>query len=145
MAPKSVSAFHTPGGDMEDIFKPLSVSLGAILESRVSPCSWLLCLVSTSNEAKGGRPYLVTKEKLFSMMMLSWMSYLGVWYLTIKFHRWQDTKMSTRKHNAKTIYIYIYIERKKIASELEWSHKIINVLACAWSECFAIASWYVLS
>ena len=49
--------------------------------------------------------------------------------------------MSTRKHNAETQYIY----RKKIASALEWSHKIINVLACAWSECFAIAAWYVLS
>ena len=51
--------------------------------------------------------------------------------------------MSARKHNAKTQYIYIYI--KKIASSLKWSQKIINVLACDWSECFAIASWYVLS
>ena len=49
--------------------------------------------------------------------------------------------MSTRKHNVETQYIY----RKKIASALEWIHKIINVLACALSECFAIASWYVLS
>ena len=49
--------------------------------------------------------------------------------------------MSTRKHNAETQYIY----RKKIASVLEWSNKIINVLACAWSECFVISSWYVLS
>ena len=51
--------------------------------------------------------------------------------------------MSIGKHNAETqhIYIYIYIERKKIVSALKWSHKIINVLACAWSECFAIASW----
>ena len=73
------------------------------------------------------------------------MSYLGVWDLTINNHGWQDTKMSTRKHNAKTQYIYIYIYIKKIVSALEWSHKIINVLACAWSECFAIASWYVLS
>ena len=49
--------------------------------------------------------------------------------------------MSTQKNNAETQYIYI----KKIASALEWSHKIINVLACAWSECFVIASWYVLT
>ena len=49
--------------------------------------------------------------------------------------------MSTRKHNAETQYIY----RKKIASALKWSQYIINVLACAWSEFFAIASWYVLS
>ena len=49
--------------------------------------------------------------------------------------------MRTRKHNAETQYIY----RKKIVSALEWSHKIINVLACSWSECFAITSWYVLS
>ena len=52
-------------------------------------------------------------------------------------------KMSARKNNAETQYIYI--ERKKIASALKWNQKIINVLACAWSECFAIASWYVLS
>ena len=39
----------------------------------------------------------------------------------------------------------IYIKRNKIASALKWSHKIINVLACAWSECFVIASWYILS
>ena len=33
-----------------------------------------------------------------------------------------------------------------MTSALEWSQiKKINVLACAWSECFAIASWYVLS
>ena len=49
--------------------------------------------------------------------------------------------MRARKHNAETQYIY----RKKIASALEWSHKIINLLACAWTEYFAIASWYVLS
>ena len=49
--------------------------------------------------------------------------------------------MSTQKHNAETQYIY----RQKIASALEWSHKIINVIACAWSECFAIASWYISS
>ena len=48
--------------------------------------------------------------------------------------------MSTRKHNAETQYIY----RKKIASALKWSQKIINVIACAWSECFAISSWCVL-
>ena len=55
--------------------------------------------------------------------------------------------MSTRKHNAETqyIYIYIYIYSKKITSALKWSQKKINVLACAWSECFAIASWYILS
>ena len=50
--------------------------------------------------------------------------------------------MSARKHNAETQYIYI---EKKITSALKWSQNIINVLACAWSECFAIASWYVLS
>ena len=49
--------------------------------------------------------------------------------------------MSTQKHNAETHYIYT----KKIANALEWSHKIINVLACAGSEFFVIASWYVLS
>ena len=54
-------------------------------------------------------------------------------------------KMSARKHNAETQYIYRERERRKIASALTWSHKIINVLACAWSECFVIASWYVLS
>ena len=33
-----------------------------------------------------------------------------------------------------------------MTSALEWSQiKMINVLACARSECFAIASWYVLS
>ena len=31
-----------------------------------------------------------------------------------------------------------------MTNALEWSQiKKINVLACAWSECFAIASWYV--
>ena len=34
-----VFAFHTPEGDMAEIFKPLSVSFGASLESRLSPCS----------------------------------------------------------------------------------------------------------
>ena len=52
-------------------------------------------------------------------------------------------KMSARKHNAETQYIYR--ERKKIASALKWSQNKINVLACAWSECFAIAFWYTLS
>ena len=33
-----VAAFHTPGGDVAKIFKPLGVSLGASLESRLSPC-----------------------------------------------------------------------------------------------------------
>ena len=51
--------------------------------------------------------------------------------------------MSARKHNAETQYIYIY--SKKITGALKWSQKKINVLACAWSECFVIASWYVLS
>ena len=41
--------------------------------------------------------------------------------------------------------IYIYIYSKKITSSLKWSQNKINVLTCAWSECFAIASWYVLS
>ena len=49
--------------------------------------------------------------------------------------------MSARKHNAKREYIY----SKKITSALKWSQKEINILACAWSEIFAIASWYVLS
>ena len=40
------------------------------------------------------------------------MSYLGVQDLTMDNQRWQDTKMNTRKHNAETQYIYIYIERK---------------------------------
>ena len=43
-------------GHVAEIFKPLGASLGASLESRVSPCSWLLRLGSTPNEAKGGRP-----------------------------------------------------------------------------------------
>ena len=34
-----IVAFHTPRGDMAEIFKPLGVSLGASLESRMSPCS----------------------------------------------------------------------------------------------------------
>ena len=53
--------------------------------------------------------------------------------------------MSARKHNAETQYIYIYIYSKKITNALKWSQKIINALACAWSEIFVIASWYVLS
>ena len=52
-------------------------------------------------------------------------------------------KINTRKHKADTQYIYIY--KAKMTSALEWSQiKMINVLACARSECFAIASWYVL-
>ena len=51
--------------------------------------------------------------------------------------------MSAQKHNAETQYIYIY--NKKITSALKWSKKEINILACAWIECFVIASWYVLS
>ena len=35
---RSVSAFHTPRGNVEKIFKPLGVSLGESLESRLSPC-----------------------------------------------------------------------------------------------------------
>ena len=56
-----VATFHTPGGDVAEIFKPLGVSLGASIESRLSACSWLLHLGSIPNEAKGGRPYLVAK------------------------------------------------------------------------------------
>ena len=52
-------------------------------------------------------------------------------------------KMSARKNNYETQYIYIY--SMKIIGALKWSQKTINVLACAWSECFAIDSWYVLS
>ena len=44
-------------GHVTEIFKSLGVSMGASLESRLSPCSWLLRLGSTPNEAKGGRPY----------------------------------------------------------------------------------------
>ena len=44
-------------GHMAEIFKLLGASLGACLDSRLSPCSWLLHLGSTPNEAKGGRPY----------------------------------------------------------------------------------------
>ena len=65
-------------GHVVQIFKPLGVSLVETLESRLSPCSWHLRLVSTPNEAKGGRPYLVTKDKLLSKVMLNWISYLGV-------------------------------------------------------------------
>ena len=51
-------------------------------------------------------------------------------------------KINTRKHKADTQYIY----EAKMTSSLKWSQiNEINVLACAWSECFAIASWYVLS
>ena len=33
-----------------------------------------------------------------------------------------------------------------MTSALKWSQiNKIDVLACAWSECFVIASWYVLS
>ena len=46
------------------------------------------------------------QETLFSMVILNWMSYLGVWNLTIDNQRWQDTKMNTQKHNAETKYIY---------------------------------------
>ena len=48
-------------GHMAQIFKPLGVSLGASLESRMSPCSWLLRLGQPLIEAKGGRPYEVAK------------------------------------------------------------------------------------
>ena len=52
-------------------------------------------------------------------------------------------KINTRKHKANTQYIYM---KQKMTSALKWSQiNKINVLACAWSECFAIASWYVLS
>ena len=106
--PKSiVASFHITGGDVAEIFKPLDVSLGASLESRLSPYSWLLRLGSTPNEAKGGRPYYVTKDNLLSKVTLNWMSYLGVRDLTIDNQRWQDTKMNTRKHNAETQYIYM--------------------------------------
>ena len=46
----------THPGHMAEIFKPLGVSLGESLESRLSPCSWLLRLGSTPNETKGCRP-----------------------------------------------------------------------------------------
>ena len=36
---ETVAAFHTPGGNVAEIFKPLSVSSEASLESRLSPCS----------------------------------------------------------------------------------------------------------
>ena len=39
MAPKGVADFHTLGGNVVEIFKPLGVSLGECLESRLSPCS----------------------------------------------------------------------------------------------------------
>ena len=48
---------YTHPSHVAEIFKPLGVSLGASLESRLSPCSWLLCLGSTPNKAKGGRAY----------------------------------------------------------------------------------------
>ena len=51
--------------------------------------------------------------------------------------------MNTQKHNAETQYIYIKQENNQCL-RMESKNKI-NVLACAWSECFAIASWYVLS
>ena len=59
--------------------------------------------------------------------------------------------MSARKDNAETQYTHththththIYIYSKKITSALKWGQKKINVFACAWSEFFAIASWYV--
>ena len=51
--------------------------------------------------------------------------------------------MSTRKHNAETQYISKDLNTEPVPCK--WIHKIIKVLACAWSECFVIASWYVLS
>ena len=54
----------------------------------------------------GGRPYYVTKDNLLSKVVLNWMGYLGVRDLTIDNQRWQDTKMNTRKNNARhNIYI----------------------------------------
>ena len=49
--------FRHLGGNVAKIFKPLGLSLEVSLESRMPPCSWLLHLGSTPNEAKGGRPY----------------------------------------------------------------------------------------
>ena len=37
MASPPIAAFHTPRGDVAEIFKQLGVSLGASLESRLSP------------------------------------------------------------------------------------------------------------
>ena len=51
-------------------------------------------------------------------------------------------KINTRKHKADTQWIY----EAKMTSALKWSQiNNINVLTCAWSQCFMIASWYVLS
>ena len=49
-------------GYVAEIFKPLDVSLGASLESRLSPCSWLLRLGSTPNEAKGVDPIKLLRK-----------------------------------------------------------------------------------
>ena len=57
-----------------------------------------------------GRPYQVTKEKLFSIMMVNWMSYLGVRNLTINNHIWQDKRWAHESTNVETQYMYI--ERK---------------------------------
>ena len=47
-----VAAFHTLAGDVAEIFKPLGVSLGVSLESRLSPCSWILRLGLTPTTYK---------------------------------------------------------------------------------------------
>ena len=49
--------FTHPVGNVAEIFKSLGVSLGASLESRLSPCASLLRLGQLLIEAKGGRPY----------------------------------------------------------------------------------------
>ena len=57
------------------------------------------------------------------------------------------TRYENKHTKAQSLYtIYIYIYEAKMTSALKWSQiKEINVFACAWSECLAIASWYVLS
>ena len=117
-----------------EIFKPLNVSLGASLKSRLSPYSWLLRLVSTPNGAKGGRPYYVTKDNLLSEVMLNWMSYLGVWDLT-----YGQSKM-TRYENKRTkaqCWDTIYVYNKKITSafRMESKYKQYACMCLEWMFC----------
>ena len=54
--PENVVAFHTPGGNVAEILKPLGVSLGESLKSTLSPCFWLLCLGQLLTKPRGVDP-----------------------------------------------------------------------------------------
>ena len=70
------------------------------------------------------------------------MSFLGVRDLTYgqsKMTRYENKH--TKEQCSDTIYVY----NKKITSAFRMESKYNYMLACAWSESFVIASWYVLS